>query len=205
MKKIIILVAALSVAFGCKEHSSHTLIAPLPSGLSVSDLQDCTVPASFAIGDFQWQEGKLELTVYSKDLYDAVEISQMQVGDTLVYASERMVITRIEESHGGLEINGGLEEGGCCLSGYEGGTYVARNCDDHATYTRLGKAMLPLAEDFQLVDCGEFPQDPADTIRTDIRRYLETLSEGRRDFFQLNTRVEIQEGKIRRILRHWIP
>ncbi len=183
----------------------YRFIAPLPSGLDLENLQDCTVPAAFTSDDFRWMGGNLRMTVFSKDLYDAVDISQMQVGDTLMYAGEPMVIESIEENHGGLAINGDLDNGGCCLVGYEGGTYVARDWDDHATYTRLGKAETALAEDFVIVDCGEFPADPSDTVRTGQKLYLESLKGSRREFFSLNTLVTIENGMITEINRRWIP
>lgn len=116
-----------------------------------------------------------------------------------------MVINKIAEEHGGIDINGGLDEGGCCLAGYEGGTYVARNWDDHATYTKLGKAEVALAENFMIIDCGDFPEDPMDTIRTDQKLYIEKLKDYKKEFFQLNTRVTIENGMITEIKRHWIP
>lgn len=183
----------------------HKLIAPLPSGLDIEDLKDCTVPAAFTSDDFRWMGGNLRMTVYSKDLYDAVEISRMQVGDTLVYTGEPMVIESIEELHGGIAINGDIDNGGCCLAGYEGGTYVARNWDDHATYTKLGTAEVALADDFVIIDCGEFPTDPADTIRTGQKLYLESLKDSRREFFSLNTLVTIEKGMVTEINRRWIP
>lgn len=183
----------------------HKLIAPLPSGLDIEDLEDCTVPAAFTSDDFRWMGGNLRMTVYSKDLYDAVEISRMQLGDTLVYTGEPMVIESIEELYGGIAINGDIDNGGCCLAGYEGGTYVARNWDDHATYTKLGTAEVALADDFVIIDCGEFPTDPADTIRTGQKLYLESLKDSRREFFSLNTLVTIEKGMVTEINRRWIP
>lgn len=183
----------------------YQLIAPLPSGLDVDNLQDCTVPASFRPEDFNWMGGNLTMTVYSQDLYDAVAISQMQVGDTIIYEGKPMAINLITEQHGGIDINGGLEEGGCCLAGNEGGNYVAREWDTHSTYTNLGKAEVALAEDFIIIDCGDFPQDPSDTIRTDQKLYIEKIQESRPDFFQLNTRVTIEHGMITEINRRWIP
>lgn len=183
----------------------HRLIAPLPAGIDPDKLQDCTVPAAFTPDDFNWMGGNLRMTIYSKDLYDAVEISQMQIGDTLIYNSERMVIRKMEKAHGAIDINGGLDEGGCCLAGYEGGTYVARNWDDHSTYTKLGTAEVALAEDFVIIDCGLFPDTPADTIRTGGKLYIEKIQDSRPDFFQLNTRVTIEKGLITEISRRWIP
>lgn len=185
--------------------SDYRLIAPLPSGLDVDKMKDSTVPAKFTSDDFQWMGGKLRMTVYSKDLYDAVEISQMQMGDTLMYAGDPMVIETIEEVPGGLAINGDIDNGGCCLVGYEGGTYVARNWDDHATYTELGMAEVALADDFVIIDCGEFPTAPLDTVRTGQKSYLETLRNSHREFFPLNTLVTIEDGMITEISRRWIP
>lgn len=183
----------------------YRLIAPLPSALDVDKLKDCTVPAKFTSDDFRWMGGNLRMTVYVKDLYDAVDISQIQAGDTLLYMGEPMVIETIEDLHGGLAINGDIDNGGCCLVGYEGGTYVARNWDDHATYTMLGRAEVALADDFVIIDCGEFPTDPADTIRTGQKLYLESLKDSRREFFSLNTLVTIENGMITEINRRWIP
>lgn len=183
----------------------YRLIAPLPSGLDVENLKDCTVPARFTADDFRWMGGNLRMTVFGKDLYDAVDVSQMQVGDTLLYTGEPMVIRTIEKLHGGIVINGDIDNGGCCLAGYEGGTYVAREWDDHATYTKLGSAEVALAEDFVIIDCGDFPTDPLDTIRTGQKLYLESLTNSRREFFPLNTQVTIENGEITEINRHWIP
>lgn len=183
----------------------HKLIAPLPSGIDMNNLQDCTVPAAFSPDDFNWMGGNLTMNVYSKDLYDAVEVSQMQLGDTLIYDSERMVIREFEEAHGGIDINGGLDEGGCCLVGNEVDTYVARHWDTHATYTRLGKAEVALSEDFVIIDCGDFPTDPTDTVRTGQKLYMEKMKNSRPDFFQLNTRVTIENGMVTEINRKWIP
>ena len=208
MKKSILYLAFAALMCSCtgnKKVNEHRLVAPLPAGIAVDNLQDCTIPAAFTPEDFNWMGGNLKMTVYNQDLYDAVEVSQMQVGDTLIYEGKSMIINSIAEKHGDIDINGGLDEGGCCLAGFEGGTYVARNWDDHATYTELGKAEVALADGFILIDCGEFPDDPNDTIRTGQKLYIENLKDGRKDFFQLNTRVTIENGMITEIKRHWIP
>ena len=146
------------------------------------------------------------MTVYNMDLYDAVEVTQMQVGDTIIYDGEPIVINQVEEVNGGVEINGGqIDEGGCCLAPNEGGTYVARHWDTHATYTELGKAEVALAEDFLIIDCGMNPDDPSDTIRTGQKLYVENLKDSRRDFGTLNTRVTIEKGSVTEINRRWIP
>ena len=201
-----LVIALAALLCGCAQKVEHKSIAPLPAGIEINDLHDCTVSAAFTSDDFRWMGGNLSMTVYAKDLYDAVEISQMQVGDTLIYQSKPMVISKIEEADGGININGGLEKGGCWLVGYEGGTYIARTWDDHAIYSELGKAEIALEGDFIIIDCGIEPSDPVDTIRTEQKLYLENLEDYRRDFSSLNTRVTIDEnGMITEINRHWIP
>lgn len=180
-------------------------ISPLPSGIDIDNLQDCTVPASFNSDNFDWMGGNLTMCVFSRDLYDAVEISQMKVGDTLLYESKPMIVSKIAEVNGTIEINGGLEEGGCWIAGNEGGTFVAREWDDHATYTKLGTAEVALTEDFVIIDCGLEPNSPIDTICSGQKLYLENLKDSRREFSTLNTLVTIEKGMITMIRRVWIP
>lgn len=198
-------IAAMSLLCGCAQKVEHKSIAPLPAGIEVDNLQDCTLAASFTSDDFRWMGGNLRMTVYNQVLYDAVEISQMQVGDTLIYESKPLVINKMENVDGGINVNGGIEEGGCWLVGYEGGTYIARTWDDHAIYSELGKAEVALSEDFIIIDCGIEPTDPVDTIRMEQKFYLENLQDYRREFNQLNTRVTIENGLVTEINRHWIP
>lgn len=207
IQKLFIATIVAFTMFSCdsKKNADHKLITPLPAGITVDNLQDCTVPATFSPNDFNWTGEILSMTVYNQDLYDVVDISQMQVGDTIIYSGEPMIINKLEKNGGDININGGLDEGGCCLAPYGGGTYVARDWDDHATYTKLGKAELALAKDFVIIDCGLFPQDPSDTINTNQKLYIENLKPGHQDFHPLNTRVKIENGKITEINRHWIP
>ncbi|MCQ2290930.1 MAG: hypothetical protein MJZ63_06640 [Muribaculaceae bacterium] len=200
---ILIVIAVIFCSSATK--AEHRLIEPLPAGINASNLQDCTVAASFTADDFRWMGGNLRMTVYNKDLYDVVDISQMQEGDTLIYDSKPLIIKKIDRNHGGIDINGGLDEGGCCLVGYEGGTYVAQNWDNHATYTKLGEAEMPLADNFVIKDCGVDPNDPVVTIGTSQKQYIESLKDWRKNFFQLNTLVTIENGIITEINRRWIP
>ena len=91
------------------------------------------------------------------------------------------------------------------LTANEGGTYRGSQMDGHSTYTSLGKVTLPLAKDFVLIDCGENPTDPSDTIITGKKEYLEKVPEYRRDFHVLDTRVRIEKGTVVEVHRHWIP
>lgn len=189
--------------------SHPAFVRPLPPGIDVNNLQDCTVPAAFTCDDFRWMGGNLRMKVYNMDLYDAVEVSQLQAGDTVLYASQPIVVQTITREGDVVEINGGLgnEEPGCWLRAYEGGTYVGQEFDDHASYTMLGTAELALAQDFVIVDWTYGPEMSLDTVRvTDMQKlYLETLPDFKRFFSPLDTRVTVTDGMITEISRHWIP
>ena len=207
MKKLVFLVLIGIGLLGCatSNNKAHRCIAPLPAGVSVENLADCTVPAAFSVDDFRWMGGNLSMTVYNEDLYDAVEISQLQTGDTIIYEGKPIVVTEKKTANEVLEINGGLENGGAWLRSNGGGTYRASIWDDHSIYTKLGKAELPLAEDFIIIDCGENPTDPNDTISENQKLYLESLAGYKREFTVLNTKVRIEKGLIKEIERKWIP
>lgn len=204
IKLTTILVASLIIC-GCTQKPMYKRITPLPAAYNIKSLDDATVPASFSSDDFHWMGGNLSMTVYNEDLYDAVEIAQMQVGDTIIYESKPMVIKEKTEEQGGITINGGVEEDGCYLLAGEGGTYIPKLMDDHSVYTSLGKAEVALSQDFTIIDCGELPTDPMDTIRTGQKLYLEKLEGYRRDFNPMNTRVVIVNGEVKSITRQWIP
>lgn len=194
----------LSVFFcSCSQEVKRQCVAPLPAPYSVESLTDATVPAHFSIGDFNWEEAKLALSVYSMDLYDAVEISSMTVGDTLVYTGEKMVIKNICNENGILTINDGLYEGGAWLKPNDGGTYRAVESDDYATYTHVGNVVLPFLPDFSFIDCGIDFHDPSDTIISAHKEYMESKINAA--FLYVNTMVQVEGGKITNITRSWIP
>ena len=117
----------------------------------------------------------------------------------------RAEIETVEDKDGFVTVNDGLEEGGAWLQAWEGGTYRACQMDDHSLYSELGTVELPLSEDLMIVDCGENPEDPSDTLTTGQKLYLETLESWRREFYPLNTRVTVEDGIITAIIRRWIP
>lgn len=203
--KLTAILAAGLIVCGCTQKPMYKRITPLQAAYDIKSLNDATVPASFSSDGFNWMGGNLSMTVYNEDLYDAADIAQMQVGDTIIYEAKPMVVMEKKEEQGGITINGGVEEGGCYLLAGEGGTYIPKLMDDHSVYTSLEKTEIALSQDFVLIDCGEMPTDPMDTIRTDQKLYIEDLKDYRRDFNPMNTRVVIENGEVKSITRHWIP
>ena len=104
----IIAISAMLFSCGGTQTSEQQAkrIAPMPAAVSTDNLQECMVPAKFTNNDFNWMGGNLSMTVYNVDLYDAVEVTQIQVGDTIIYSGEPIVVAKVEETNGGIEING---------------------------------------------------------------------------------------------------
>lgn len=205
MKKLLIFVGVALFLSSCSKKVAYQMVGPLPATYEVNKLQDATVPASFSSKDISWESGKLSMEVFSEDLYDAVAVSQLKKGDTVVYDGKPIVVKDIEHKDKFVTVNGGIEEGGAELTANQGGTYRGSQMDDHSTYTSMGKVTLPLAKDFVLIDCGENPTDPSDTLRIGQKEYLEKVPEYKHNFNMLNTRVRIEKGSIVEIVRHWIP
>lgn len=205
MKKFLILIGAVLCLCGCTKKVVYQMVRPLPASYEVNKLQDATIPAVFSSKNFSWENGKLCMEVFSEDLYDAIAVSQLKKGDTVLYEGKPIVVKDIEQKDKYVTLNGGIEQGGAEFTATPNGTYRGSQMDDHSTYTSLGKVTLPLAKDFVLIDCGENPTDPYDTVRTAQKDYLEKVPTYKHDFNMLNTRVRIEKGSIKEITRHWIP
>ena len=202
MKKILSLAVVALMMCAC---NANKCVKPLPAGYSPDSLSNCTVPAVFTVDDFDWAANTLQIKVYSQDLYDIVEIGYLAVGDTLVFQGRPIVVNSIDRGkYGFITVNGGIEHDGAELAPCEGGTYRGILLDDHAVYTLLGTATLPLADDFVMIDCGSEPNDPFDTIRNNAKDYIQKLTV-KDNFNELNTEVLIKDGKITQINRRWIP
>ena len=221
LKYLTLLLCVLFV--GCtntsnKEDLAYQFIKPIPTKspfkgspmLStseyVSDLGglEGLIPAVFTSSDFNWKDSTLTLTAYSIDTYKASEIDNLQKGDTILFRNDTIIVSKIEKGRY-LTINGGIENGGVELAAYEGGTYRVQLMDDHPQYSQLGKVQLPLSKDLTIIDCGDNPTDPYDTIRTNHKQWLDNAKEYKREFSELNTRVNIENGIITTITRFWIP
>ena len=207
------LIPLLCVLFaGCtntsnKENLAYQFIKPIPTKSPFKGETgglEGLIPAVFTSSDFNWKDSTLTLTAYSIDTYKASEIDNLQKGDTILFRNDTIITDKIERGKY-ISINGGIENGGVELAAYEGGTYRVQLMDDHPQYSEIGKVQLPLSDTFTIIDCGDNPDAPYDTIRTNHRQWLANVKEYKRDFSELNTRVNIENGIITTITRFWIP
>jgi len=97
-----------------------------------------------------------------------------------------------------------VEEGGAYLQAGQGGTWRGATFDDHSIYREMGEVELILDDGFRIIDCGTEPTDPVDTI-TFVKPHIDALESSRRVFSPYNTRVRTENGRIKEIIRRWIP
>ena len=215
MKKTlsIILTLILSVGLfaGCnsqtgKEENNAKVINPLPETLNVNALDNCTVAVSLEKGDaYVDDNGKMvmNLTVYSYELYDMVDIASLKENDVIVRRNEEVTITEVEHTASGLvRINGGEENGGFDLVSNDNTVYYETGMNDIKAYYELGKVILPVSVDFRYIDESE-PEKEAKTYYPGD--FLTDYAGLEYNFTPNNTTIVIEDGVIIRMNKVYMP
>ena len=178
-------------------------VEPLADTLDVSALAegDQQFTAGFRGSDIREDGGQLviDLTVYTYDLYDAVDISMLAAGDTLVVKGEDIPVTAVAEENGGVTVNGGLENGGVDLISAGGGTFRVLLENDAPDLYEAGTITLPVAQDFVLTDDSD-PESPGQTLYAG-----DLLGLGDEVFSPQATTVETAGGMVTAIHRDYMP
>ena len=178
-------------------------VEPLADTLDVSALAegDQQFTAGFRGSDIREDGGQLviDLTVYTYDLYDAVDISMLAAGDTLVVKGEDIPVTAVAEENGGVTVNGGLENGGVDLISAGGGTFRVLLENDAPDLYEAGTITLPVAQDFVLTDDSD-PESPGQTLYAG-----DLLGLGDEVFSPQATTVETVGGTVTAIHRDYMP
>ena len=173
-------------------------VEPLASTLDVSALTegDNQFMAGFRGSDIREDGGQLviDLTVCTYDLYDAVDISMLAAGDTLVVKGEDIPVTSVMEENGSIRVNGGLD-----LISAGGGAFQVRLENDARDLYEVGTVTLPVGQDCVLTDDA----DPEDTGRTLYAGDL--LGLGDEVFSPQATTVETVGGTVTAIHRDYMP
>lgn len=178
-------------------------VEPLADTLDVSALAegDQQFTAGFRGSDIREDGGQLviDLTVYTYDLYDAVDISMLAAGDTLVVKGEDIPVTAVAEENGGVTVNGGLVNGGIDLTSAGGGTFRVLLENDAPDLYEAGTITLPVAQDFVLTDDSD-PESPGQTLYAG-----DLLGLGDEVFSPQATTVETAGGMVTAIHRDYMP
>ena len=181
-------------------------VSPLPSGIDLEHLDDCTVAVSFDEGDaFVDDTGAMQLRakVYAYDVYDMVDISMLQVGDEITICRQNVKVTSLEhDAYGAVIINGGLENGGYQLvSGDEAG-FHAVEFNDAKLYYELGEVTIPVSADFEFEDSSDLEKGTCTYYPGD---FLTDNAGIVYHFVPDNTTITIQDGYVVSMQRVYIP
>ena len=161
---ILTLILSVGLIAGCnsqtgKEENNAKVINPLPETLDVNALDNCTVAVSLEKGNaYVDDSGKMvmDVTVYSYELYDMVDISTLEENDVIVRQNKEVKITGLERLDSGLvRINGGEENGGFDLVSNDNTVYYEIGMSDMKNYYELGEVTLPVSDEFEYVDESE--------------------------------------------------
>ena len=178
-------------------------VEPMAGSMDVSALAegDNQFTAGFRGSDARLDDdGRLviDLTVYTYDLYDAVEITTLTPGDTLVVKGTEIPVKTVEQGDG-IAVNGGLVNGGIDLTSAGGGTFRVQLENDARDLYEVGTVTLPVGQDCVLTDDA----DPEDTGRTLYAGDL--LGLGDEVFSPQATTVETVGGTVTAIHRDYTP
>lgn len=197
----------------CKHKDTPRMIHPLPGKVDLTDLQNCTVIASFTADGFNWEKRTLKLAIFEMETYSIADVSGLQVGDTVMIETHPVVIEQIDTlssrpADGQLRFNGGRSfwptRGHLSANPTDSTCYVGNSeCIGQASYRVVGIVELPLAKDFVISDY----LTSSDSVSTNQRQYLESLEGGEREFCgpygccMPFTTVTIKDGIITQIVR----
>lgn len=186
--------------------SASKTISPMAGSVDVSNLTDGDYHVSFDATSARLDgDGRLvlDVTVYDYELFDAVEVSQLAVGDTFVAGGVKHTVNTIGESYGGVAINGGFEEeGGFTLVSNDGGTYRLLDYNDDCVYRVLGTVTLPVnGDEFVLTDDSDL-ENPGQTL---LAGDLLSLPEEGSSYTPYDTTLHMENGKVLSIHRVFHP
>lgn len=224
MKKIAVCLTVLSLLLaGCANTQNETAetvepveeqavevvaegktILPLPD-TTMENLTDATVHVSFEQEDvYVDDEGilQMDVTVYTYDRYDMVDMAMLEVGDILAGHDGEVVVTALERDDAGtVLINGGLEAGGFDLATEDNGVFFEVGYDDVRSWHEVGTATLRVSADMVGYDgsdleLGEVTFYPGDLLEGIVNNF---------HFVPHNTTVRIENGQIVEIYRRYTP
>lgn len=187
------------------ETETAVIISPLPNDIDINHLENGTLAVSLEQGDAYVDDTgamQMDVTVYTYDLYDMIDIANLKEGDTIIIRGQEVKVTSLERTDMGLLINGGLDENGYELRTDESTVWYEIGYSDIKSYYEVGKATIRVSADMNFYDSsdldkGEVIYYPGDflTDKAGIIYY----------FVPNNTSIVIEDGMIIEMYRRYTP
>jgi hypothetical protein len=131
-----------------------------------------------------------------------VDISSLKENDIIVRKNEQVTITQLEHLESGLvRINGGEENGGFDLISNDGTVYYETGMSDVKSYYILGKATLPVADEFEYVDESDLDLGAKQYFAEDFVNQTDIDYH----FVPHNTTIVIQNGAVTKLSKVYMP
>lgn len=180
-------------------------VSPLPTGIDMAHLDDCTVAVSFDKGDAYVDDTgamQLKVKVYAYDIFDGADMSMLQVGDQITICQQNVKVTSLERNENGtVIINGGMDNDGYDLVSSDIGFY-AMGFDDSKYYYELGEATIPVSADLVFVDSSDLEKGECTYYAGDL---LTDDAGIEYNFGPDNTEITIQGGYVVSMQRVYTP
>ena len=217
MKKVlsIILAVVLSLGMlaGCgtkteteSKEPNVNVISPLPETIDINALDNCTVAISLENGGVYVNDSRkmvMDVTVYSYELYDMVDIASLKENDVILRKNEEVKVTEIERLETGLvRINGGEENGGFDLVSNDSTVYYESGMNDIKAYYELGNVTLPVSDECEYVDESDLDAVAKKYFAED---FLKDDSGIEYNFSPNNTSIVIENGTIIKMNKTYMP
>ena len=217
MKKILSIILAvilsLGMLAGCvtkteteSKEPNVNVISPLPETLDINALDNCTVAISLDKGGVYVNDSEkmvMDVTVYSYELYDMVDIASLKENDVILRKNEEVKVTEIERLETGLvRINGGEENGGFDLVSNDSTVYYESGMNDIKAYYELGNVTLPVSDEFEYVDESDLDADAKKYFAED---FLKDDAGIEYNFSPNNTSIVIENGTIIKMNKTYMP
>lgn len=195
---------ATEAADPSENSEAPAVIYPLPD-TTMDNLQDAILSVSLNEGDAYVDDTgimQMDLTIYSYDKYDMVDITALKVGDILVTGTGDVVVFTLDRSESGsVLINGGLYEDGFDLVTDDCGIYYERGYNDAKNWHEVGEATIRVSADFEYHDTsnlelGEVLYYPGSFLIGEVTDY---------HFTPDNTTIRVESGQIVEMHRVYVP
>jgi len=202
-----LLALSLSMTVQATEDSKPAVV-PLPTGIDTEAIEDggsAVFAAEFSISDFYVNEDgepAVRMDAYGRELFDLVDISLLEEGDTIVLGDEDVTVETLKYGEdGSVTINGGPAfEGGYILLTDEDTVYYEADMDGNPLYFNVGDLDLELDGDFTFIDYSGDETTAMEYTWEDMLAYdqagIQNIS-----FTAEDTIVTVENGSVTNITR----
>lgn len=210
MKRVLTLVLALATLL-CAVASAETYKIQRSSVME-SDLTDGYFYVGFSLDAVSATD--ITADIYEEVCYDLVDVHNMAVGDTIETADGDVEITSKEEDEAGyILINGGEDQGGVTLKGFDEDNCYHSMVYDLIEKMYLGQAQLTLADNVTINifkhDEAWSPLEGYDTVTVAAADVAATLKDSlnglTEELTPYEAKVQLEDGLLTEITVDYVP